>query len=114
VSLSQKAPKGSAFKFSLSEPARVSIAIAKREKGRRVGRSCRKPTRANRKRRSCTRYVSMRSLRRQGLQGANRVDFSGRIGRRKLKAARYRASATARDAAGNSSKQSRAFFTIAR
>jgi hypothetical protein len=114
VSLTKKAPKGSAFKFSLSEPARVSIKIARLRAGRKVGRSCRKPTRSNRKRRRCTRLVSYGSLRRQGLQGANRVAFSGRVGRRKLAPSRYRASATARDAAGNSSKPSSTFFTIVR
>jgi virginiamycin B lyase len=114
VSLARKAKRGSAFKFSLSEPAQVSITIARPEKGRRVGGSCRKPTRSNRKRRRCTRYVSKGTLRRRGLQGANRVAFTGRIGKRKLAAGRYRARATAKDAAGNTSKASSAFFTIAR
>ncbi len=79
-----------------------------------MGRTCRAPTRSNRRKRRCTRYVTVGTLKRRGLQGVNRVVFTGRIGRRALKPGSYRATATAKDAAGNVSRPSVAAFTIAR
>ena len=58
--------------------------------------------------------VTVGTLKRRGLQGVNRVVFTGRIGRRALRPGSYRAIATAKDAAGNASAPSAASFTIAR
>jgi streptogramin lyase len=107
-------PRGSALSYSLSEPAAVTIVIARPRTGRRVGRTCKKLTRSNRQRRHCTYYTSVGTLRRRALQGLNRVAFSGRIGRRALAPGTYRATVTAKDAAGNVSKPSVASFTIVR
>jgi streptogramin lyase len=106
-------PKGSSLRYSLSEPSTVTIVIAQPRSGRRVGRTCRAPTRSNRRRPRCTRYVRVGKLKRRGLQGANTVKFTGRIGRKALKPGSYRATATAKDAAGNVSRPSVASFTIA-
>ena len=108
------APKGSALSYSLSERAMVSISDRATPAGRRVRRTCRAPTRSNRRNRRCTRHVTVGTLRRRGLQGANRVVFTGRIGRRALSPGSYRATATATDAAGNVSDPSIAAFTIVR
>lgn len=105
-------PTGTVLRYSLSEPAAVTIAIARKSAGRRVGRSCRAPSGSNRGRRHCTRYVKAGALKRRGQQGANNVAFSGRIGRRALRPGSYRARVTARDAAGNVSKPSAAAFTV--
>ena len=105
-------PRGTTFTFSASEPGELSIVIAKPAAGRKVGRRCVAPTRANRRRRRCTRYVTRGTLRRSASAGANRVAFTGRIGRRRLTPGRYRAAATVKDAAGNTSKASTVFFTI--
>jgi streptogramin lyase len=107
-------PKGSALRYSLSEPSTVTIVIAQSRSGRRVGKTCRAPSRSNRRGRRCVRYVKVGTLKRRGLQGANKVKFTGRIGRKALKPGSYRATATAKDAAGNVSKPSVATFTIAR
>jgi sugar lactone lactonase YvrE len=105
------APRGSEFRFSLSEPARVAIAIARATPGRRVGGRCVKATRSNRRRARCTRFVSVGTLRRDGRQGANSIPFSGRVNGRGLHGT-YRATAVATDRAGNESKPSRATFTV--
>jgi hypothetical protein len=42
------------------------------------------------------------------------VKFTGRIGRRALRPGAYRATVTAKDAAGNASKGSSARFTVVR
>ena len=54
--------RGTAFRFRLSEGATVKITIHRALSGRRVGKRCRRPTRALRKRRKCTRYVGRGTL----------------------------------------------------
>jgi PKD repeat protein len=75
-----KAPKGTRFRFTLKAPAKVTIAIARRGKGRRVKAG--KLTRAHLH------------------NGPNTIAFSGRIGRRALKRGRYTATLTASNAKG--------------
>ena len=63
-----------------------------------------KPTRKNRARGRCIRYVRLKgSVAQAGAAGANRVRFTGRLRNRPLAAARYRLLATAIDLAGNRS-----------
>lgn len=114
----KRVPRGTTFRFRLSEAAKVSFVIQRRTRGRRVRGRCRKATRKNRKARRCTRFVSVRTFSRNGVAGANRVPFSGRIrvkGRvRKLRPGRYRAAVTATDAAGNRSLPRRVAFRVVR
>jgi hypothetical protein len=77
-----RAKRGTSLRYTLSENARVALKIQR--KGR-------------------TRYRSVGTLRRAGVKGANRIRFSGRIGRQALHPGRYRIVATAIDAAGNRS-----------
>ncbi len=104
--------RGTAFRFALSEPARVRISIQRSRPGRRVGRHCRKPTRRLRQHRACRRFVAAGTLRRTEQAGRATVRFSGRIGRRALRAGRYRATIRASDPAGNVSKPKSLAFTI--
>jgi hypothetical protein len=109
------APRGSAFRFRLSEAATVKIAIQRALPGRRVGKSCRRATRKLRKRRKCTRYVARGTLTRRNLKaGSRRVSFSGRIGRSALKVGGYRATVSATDAAKNRSRTRRTSFRVVR
>ncbi len=108
-------PRGTAFRFRLSEAADVTITIHRALTGRRVGKSCRKASRRLRKRRKCTRYVRRGALRRRTLKaGSRRVAFTGRIGSTKLKAGRYRATISATDAAKNRSRSRRTSFRVVR
>lgn len=104
--------RGSALTYALSEPAVVTIAVQRPGAGRRVGRSCRRSTRALSGRPRCVRWVTVGTLRRRSLQGASTKAFTGRIGRRKLAPGAYRAAVTARDAAGNGSSVATARFTL--
>ena len=79
--------RGTKIRYSLSEAATVQLRFQ-----RAVARSG-----------SRRRWVKAGALRRTGLAGANRVAFSGRIGRRALRPGRYRLIVTATDAAGNRS-----------
>ena len=109
----RRAKRGSAFLFTLSEDARTSIAIARALPGRRSGKRCVKPRK--RLKRRCTRYRVVSTLTRtKTKQGANRIAFSGRIGARRLKPGRYRATVGAVDAAGNRAKARRVSFRVVR
>ena len=108
----RRSPIGTTVRFTLSERAGVRLVIARRESGRRVGSSCRKATRALRKRKRCTRFVARGTLRRASRAGANRVAFSGRIGRRALPRGTYRMTLTATDPAGNRSAARTLGFTV--
>jgi virginiamycin B lyase len=104
--------RASTLTFTLSEAAQVTFTVARRRSGRRVGRTCVAPTRSNRDRRRCTRYATVATLRRAGLQGANTVRFGGRVGGRALRPGTYRLTASARDAAGNRASAPAASFTV--
>jgi hypothetical protein len=80
--------RGTRFRYTLSENAKVTVTILRRN-GRSAGK-----------------------LMRMGKTGANTLKFSGRIGRRALKRGRYRAVITATDAAGNRSAAKRVSFRV--
>ena len=107
-----RVPGGSRLSFELSEAATVTLTIARRKTGRRVGGRCRAQTRANRSRPRCTRYVTVGSLRRNGLAGPNSLTFSGRVNGRALRSGSYRLTLRARDAAGNRSAPRTVAFTV--
>ena len=102
---------GTTFRYKLSEPAKVKLVFAQKLPGRRVGKSCRKPSKRSHGKR-CTRFVKKGTLTRTGSAGANSVKFSGRIGHRALKPGRYRVTITATDAAGNVSRAARLSFRV--
>ena len=110
----RRAPRGTTFTYRLSESARVLFTIEQRAVGRRVGRTCQRPTSRNRNRRACVRYVKIGSFAAAGDAGSNRKAFSGRIGRRSLRPGRYRATLVATDTAGNKSAAKRLNFRVVR
>ncbi len=95
---------------ALSEPARLRIALGRRTTGRRVGGACVKATGANRRRASCARYPTSRTLTRTGVSGATAIA----IATRGLRTGTYRATVTATDPAGNTSALARATLTTTR
>ena len=102
-------------RYRLDETATLTFTVERRATGRRVGRRCLAPTRRNRGRRRCTRYVRLRgSFNHRGRTGANSFRFTGRLRRRKLRPARYRLVGVPRDAAGNRGRPVRATFRIVR
>jgi hypothetical protein len=111
----RRTPRGTSFRYTLSEAATSRITIARRTVGRRRGRRCVRATPRNRGARRCIRFVRAGTLtRRSQPAGRNTVRFSGRIGRRALRPARYRASLLATDAAGNRSRGVTVSFTVVR
>jgi Tol biopolymer transport system component len=111
----KRAKKGTTFRFTLSEDAATKIAIARRSAGRRKGKKCVTPTRKLRKAKRCFRFKTVATLNRaKTIRGANRVRYTGRIGRKKLRPGPYRATLTATDVAGNRSRARRVSFRVVR
>lgn len=88
--MAARVPRGTRFRYTLSEPARITITLKRAHSRRRVG-----------------------VLRRAGAKGANSIRFSGRIGKRALRPGRYRAAIVAIDAAGNRSALRTTAFRVA-
>ena len=107
-----KAKAGSRIRFTLSEAASVRVVIARSATGRRVGGKCKAPSKGNRKRPKCTRFVRVGSLKLAGKLGTNSSKFSGRVGGHRLAAGRYRAIATATDSAAQVSAPVTASFKV--
>jgi len=86
-----------------------------RKTGRRKGRACVAPTRANRKAKACVRYVAAGGATRLSgtLSGLVTRRVSGRVKSKALKAGAYRLELTATDSAGNRSRPASVAFRIA-
>jgi hypothetical protein len=113
--VSARTGRGAKFRYTLSEPATAKITISRAAPGRRSERTCKRPTHDLRRAKRCTRFVEVGTLTRKAQPaGKNTVKFSGRIGGRALKPARYHATITATDPAGNHSKPSTTAFKIVR
>jgi DNA-binding beta-propeller fold protein YncE len=106
-------PTGTTIRFGLDQAASVRLTFERALPGRRVGRSCRRPSRANRRRRPCTRYVRAGSLVRAAHAGLNRVRFQGRLLRRRAFApGRYRLTALPSTRAAGLGAAKRKTFTL--
>ena len=109
-----RAPRGTAFRFNVTETGSVRIQIQRARPGRRVRGRCRKPSKRLRSRKRCTRWSRAGTLTRRVAAGETRVAFSGRLGRKALKPGAYRAVLVARDAAGNRSSPALLRFRVVR
>jgi hypothetical protein len=96
ITAARRAPAGSALRFSLSRAAKVKIVVQRRKKVGQIFRWVRAGT----------------LTRRGGRAGANKVAFSGRIGRRALASGRYRATLTATASNGRVSQAKRRSFLV--
>jgi hypothetical protein len=102
-------------RYSISEAGTAAFTVQRAAAGRKVGRSCKKPSRSNRKRKRCTRYVGVRGgFAHPSVLGRNSFHFSGRVRKRKLAPGHYRLVERVRDAAANVSAPKRAKFRIVR
>ena len=107
--------EGTSFRYTLSEPASVRIAIERQAPGRRVGGACVRADRQLEGRPRCVRRLKTGTLVRGGRPaGPGRIRFSGRLASRALRPGLYFARGTAVDAAGNSSRARRLTFRVVR
>ena len=87
----RRAPVGSTVIYELSTAAAVSFSVERPVKGRKVGKKCKKVTKANRSAPKCTFYKPLKgSFSVGGTAALNSFKFSGRIGNRTLKPGAYR------------------------
>jgi hypothetical protein len=109
---------GTTVSYTDSQAGTATLTVLRPAKGRRVRkgkkRVCAKPTRKNRKKRRCTRYVKVGSFTHKDVAGKNRLHFSGRIRHRKLRPGRYRLQVTAKGPNGKVSKALVKRFRIVR
>jgi hypothetical protein len=111
--IAARVSRGTHFRYTLSEAARVTLTIQRALAGRRKGAKCVRPSPQLKRAKRCTRYHTTGTLTRAATNGANSTTFTGRIGRRALPPGTYRAIITATDAAGNRSTPTAARFRIA-
>jgi hypothetical protein len=108
-----RTPKGTTFTFRLSEAALSRITIARLLPGRKKGKRCVAPRKRLKKR--CTRSRKIGTLtRRKTTAGTNRVQFSGRLGKKTLRPGTYRGTLRAATADGRRSKPVSVKFRIVR
>jgi hypothetical protein len=106
-------PIGTTFSFSLSEPASVTLTFTEPVAGRKAGKQCVAQTKKNAKAHSCSRTVTVGSLKLSGRDGADEVHFDGVLSKRsKLKPGRYTVTAVATNSAGERSASEHLSFTI--
>lgn len=89
--LAAVAKTGGRVSYSLNVAGSVRFTVQRSSRGRRSGARCVKPTRSNRRRASCTRFVSVAgSFVRGRPAGADRFTFTGRLAGRALRPGSYR------------------------
>jgi hypothetical protein len=101
---------GTRVRYRLSEASTVRFQVQRAIPGRRVRGGCRRETRQNRSRPSCTRYVALGArFSGSGNAGPNRRSLPTRLGGRSLRSGRFRIVMTVRDDAGNGATKARKF-----
>ena len=106
--------RGLTLSFAMSEAATVQFTVRRRSSGRRVRGRCVARTRANRRRRACTRQVRVGREIGEVAAGAVTLRFTARVNGRALRRGKYVLSMVAVDAAGNVSRTVTARFTVTR
>jgi hypothetical protein len=118
ASASGRKPKqGTRFTYTLSEPARIAIVIARKAPGRRLGKGaksrCVKVTAKNRdKGKPCSRFLKKTTIGGQEQAGRQSTPWTGRIGNKPAKPGKYRATIVATDSAGQRSEPRSLGFQI--
>jgi hypothetical protein len=115
TAISAKSPLGTTFRFTISTPAKLEIAITRSAPGLRRGLNCVAPTAKLRRKHAkrCKRTLLVGTLTRSNEpQGTDSVSFSGRIGQRALRPGAYQAVLTASNATGRSKPAALAFVVV--
>jgi hypothetical protein len=114
IASARRAPVGTVFGFTLSEPGSLTLAFARRAPGRLHGGHCIAAA-SRRGGRRCVRSVREGTLSFRAHAGANRINFDGRLSRRsRLSLGSQTLTLTAVNAAGRPSPAASIRFTIVR
>jgi hypothetical protein len=94
--LKSKPPVGTEVTFTMSGGRAAEFSVARRVRGRKVGKLCKRKTHVNAAHKKCAFYVPVKGLFTQpGTVGSNHFVFSGRIGGKRLKPGGYKLSVLA-------------------
>jgi hypothetical protein len=110
-------PKGTAFRYTVSEPATLVVAVDRRSIGRRTGSAAKRRCVAGKPRRAsqrCARYKQVGTVRIRVPAGRRSTAFSGWVKGKALPRGEYRARLVAVDALGARSVQRVTSFRIVR
>ena len=111
----KKAPLGTIFRFTLSTPSKLQIAITHTVPGLRRGHSCVAPSAKLRHKHAkhCNRTLKVGTLTRAiEPKGIDSIAFSGRIGQHPLKPGPYKALLSASNAGGHSAPVTLSFIVV--
>jgi hypothetical protein len=103
---------GSNVQFQLSERATVVGSVALKTTGRQVGKTCKKQTTSNKRKKKCTLWVGKGSFKQTAAGGFLKVPFTGKVSGHNLKLGSYRVQLLATDPSGNKSAIVTKNFTI--
>jgi len=110
--LTQVAVRRATIAFTLSESAHVVATLERVLPGRKVGRACRRPARANKGRPACKRFKRLGSFAIDAAAGASSRRLPAKVGGKPVGPGRYRLKLVASDAAGNRSSAVRVSFVV--
>jgi hypothetical protein len=105
----KKQKYGATVSWRDSQAATTTFTVVSEAKGRRQGKSCKQPSRANKGGKPCKLLVKKGSFTHVDVAGANSVRFSGRLGGKALAKGVYKLQAVPRDAAGSGATVSKSF-----
>ncbi len=105
-------PSSTTLSYTLSEKASVSIVVEHKLSGRSKKGKCLTGKSAPKHGAHCTKYTSVKTLKRSGKQGPNKVSFTGRISSTKLHPGSYRFAIKATDPSKNTSSTHHISFTV--
>ena len=109
----KRAPTGALVTYVVDQNATADFAVLHAASGRVVGGSCVAPMRANRRKRSCVRYVALSgTVAVNAVEGTDRLRFSGRWHGRGLLPGGYELTLHVTNASGKASTSKRVAFHI--
>jgi hypothetical protein len=102
---------GATISYRDSQQATTTFTVLRKSSGRRQGKSCKAPSKKNKRGKPCTLLSKVGSFTHVDLPAANSLHFSGRLKGKQLPAGTYELQAVAHDGAGNGATVT-ASFTI--
>ena len=106
--------RGATISWTLSRPSTLRLGFERVMTGKRVKNSCRAPSKRLRNHKSCVRYVPVGQINRRVPEGAGKLKFVGKVGKRTVRPGTYRLRAVATDSKGNQSAVRSLTFTVKR
>ena len=100
---------GTIVRYRGSANATTTFIVLSKASGRKHGKICQKPSKANLKGKTCTYYVRVGSFTHKDAAGAVHFRFTGRVGGRTLKPGSYRLELVPRNGAGTGAAAIKAF-----